>query len=638
MTSGRTTPRSRGRAFASAMLALLVVSVSLVASPTPASADDPTAKLLLMLDASGSMNGKDPSGSTKIKAAQKALTSVVNTLPADSQVGLRVYGATVQGGRPTPQACADTQLVHPIGPLDRPGLTKAINGFKAKGETPIAGSLKAAMGDLGTEGKRNIVLVSDGEESCVPDPCPVVKKLVDAGIDLRIDTVGFAVNAKARKQLECIARVGHGSYYDAKDADQLESSLTALSTRAVRPFVVRGTPIIGTPTTDNAPAMTPGLWTDSLTAGDGDYGSAKKFYVVKRTIPNSTLHISVSARPTSESGEVSIQSELIRFADAEPTGRTCLGLSGMAQPMDNSSVMSDSIDFPGTKSQGEWCTADAVPIWISRDRGGKTPLPIEILVMEEPPLTAGGETALPSPPMRRVPDATPSPMQGAQPAVGGGSFTDAPLITPGTWTEQYVPSETILYRVHLDWGQSLQLTVQNPRLSDAWRISTHYTAWIYGPDRAWAAIGNLGYTKGNSLAPLTRLTAPVTYANRDESMPTVSHTQLAGDYYIAISMPGTYGDNKGAGVPFPVTFRVDVTGTPQAPPPYATAVAATGTATPSPTATDSPSAAASVASAPVDAGPSPLPWILGGIGLAAVVIGGAAFVVSRQGRRRTDQH
>lgn len=102
------------------------------AAPTPApstgSGESVPGKLLLMLDASGSMLEADPSGLTRMDAAKQGLSAVVDKLPDNAQVGLRVYGATVMGGTPTPQACADTQLVHPIGTLDKTGLKAAIAG------------------------------------------------------------------------------------------------------------------------------------------------------------------------------------------------------------------------------------------------------------------------------------------------------------------------------------------------------------------------------------------------------------------------------------------------------------------------------------------------------------------------------
>ena len=201
------------RILAALITAATVTLTGAAQSASPAAAttsvDEPVpGKLLLMLDASGSMKAQDPSGLTKINAAKKALTGLVDALPDTAQVGLRVYGATVDGkGKPTAAACADTQLIHPIEALDKPTLTSTIKDIKALGETPIAHSLEEALNDLGTEGKRNIVLVSDGEESCVPDPCPTIKKLTTAGVDLQIDTVGFGVNAKARTQLQCLSLI-----------------------------------------------------------------------------------------------------------------------------------------------------------------------------------------------------------------------------------------------------------------------------------------------------------------------------------------------------------------------------------------------------------------------------------------------
>ena len=67
---------------------------------------------------------------------------MVRQLPATSNVGLRVYGASKDHG------CDDTTLVHPVTPLDRSGLRAAIRGFQPRGDTPIGRSLRAAATDL----------------------------------------------------------------------------------------------------------------------------------------------------------------------------------------------------------------------------------------------------------------------------------------------------------------------------------------------------------------------------------------------------------------------------------------------------------------------------------------------------------
>src|SRR5690349_14396798 len=182
------------------LLALMIVGAGLSA-PLPARADDST-KVLLLLDVSGSMNEKISSGGTKFAAAKRALKQVADALPAGSEVGLRVYGSEIATPKERDaQACKDTELVMPARPLNRNKMYQAVDSYKAVGETPIAYSLGRAVDDLGDQGRRVLVLISDGEESCAGDPCPVARKLADKGVDLQFNAVGLDVGSKARKQL-----------------------------------------------------------------------------------------------------------------------------------------------------------------------------------------------------------------------------------------------------------------------------------------------------------------------------------------------------------------------------------------------------------------------------------------------------
>lgn len=197
--------RRRSGVGMSALALLFAGLMALPPSAAQASPQDPTGnegenpRIMLVLDASGSMNGPDPSGVTKLDAAKTALTTALGSIPADAEVGLRVYGATVADQTPTTQACADTELAHPISALDVPGLTTAINSFTAVGHTPISYAVQEAAADLGADGKRHIILVSDGEKTWVADPCAAVQDVMASGINLQIDTVGFAVSDTARQ-------------------------------------------------------------------------------------------------------------------------------------------------------------------------------------------------------------------------------------------------------------------------------------------------------------------------------------------------------------------------------------------------------------------------------------------------------
>ena len=269
-------------------LALLVAATGLLVTPLPATAEEAT-KVHLLLDVSGSMNERISSGGTKFAAAQRAVKRVADAVPAGTQVGLRVYGSEIaEPKEQNPKACTDTELVLPIGPLNRGKLYRAVDSFEAKGETPIAYSLGKAVDDLGSSGKRVLILISDGEESCDGDPCPAARRLAKAGVDLQFNAIGLAVNSKARKQLQCIAKAGDGNYYDATNTSDLEEAVRRITQRALRPFQTTGTPVEGTVDEAGAPSIRVGQYKDKY-----DASNTPRYYRVSRT-PGSTVTASIA--------------------------------------------------------------------------------------------------------------------------------------------------------------------------------------------------------------------------------------------------------------------------------------------------------------------------------------------------------
>ena len=283
----------RLRAVLVGVLGLGLVLVGLGPVPRAEAAD--AAKLVLVLDSSGSMKQR-VGGARKIDIAKQALRTVIGGLPDDARVGLRVYGATVEN-RGDPGACTDSQLVVPIGTGNRPALRDEIAKYRPYGETPISYSLQQAAGDLGRTGRRTVVLVSDGEETCRADPCQTAAALAKRGIDLRFDVIGLRVSGSARNQLRCIADKGHGTYYDADNAAQIEDSLDKLATRAFRPFQLTGIPIEGSTSKTKAPVAKPGQYVDQLPGR----ASTPLYYRVPRTTPGSTIHVGFTARAVSSS-------------------------------------------------------------------------------------------------------------------------------------------------------------------------------------------------------------------------------------------------------------------------------------------------------------------------------------------------
>ena len=190
--------------------------------------------VLLILDASGSMNRVDDNGVVLIEGAQEALTRLVGVLPPGAQVGLRVYGHRVPNTDKA-NGCRDTELIVPVGPLDPSTMTDAINSFGAKGFTPIGLSLQEAANDLGGR-HGTIVLVSDGEDTCgTPDPCQVARELAVRGIDVSVHAVGFFLgnDDAARAQLQCIADETGGTFREVTSIEPLAAELGSLVMRAL---------------------------------------------------------------------------------------------------------------------------------------------------------------------------------------------------------------------------------------------------------------------------------------------------------------------------------------------------------------------------------------------------------------------
>ena len=195
----------------------------------------------LILDASGSMLQR-LEGKRRIAIARDVLTDLVtNTLPAGTPLALRIFGHR------TPDAC-QTDLDVPLAPLDPDKVAGIIAGTNAMNlaKTPIAQSLELVMQDLeGVEGRKLILLITDGEETCDGDPAAAVQALKDAGFDIRLNIIGFAIDDAALKSdFETWADLGGGRYFDAQGADELSGAVREALRPKFQVFDATGTVVV----------------------------------------------------------------------------------------------------------------------------------------------------------------------------------------------------------------------------------------------------------------------------------------------------------------------------------------------------------------------------------------------------------
>ena len=524
----------------STAIALATTLLLGIASFGPASAadGDSPGRMMLVLDSSGSMKEKASGGETKIAAAKQALGEVISSLPADQAVGLRVYGAKVFS-RDDAGACKDSQKVVDPGTDNRDALRRAVSSYKPYGETPIGYALQQAGKDLGGEGQRTIVLVSDGEPTCAPDPCKVAKDLSKQGIDLKIDVVGLDVSGKARDKLRCIASAGHGTYYDADDAESLTESLDVSSTRASRPFDLTGKPVEGTARAADAPVITRGQYLDTFGADDG------RWYQVKRSVTNSTFHVGVTHRSPRE-GNLGYMAYVGIYAGPDENRcsyETSFARGNIAYTAASSWKRGDD---PCNTANTLW--VNVKPASTQDDFAGD---PVEIVVYEEPPLAdPTGNDVAPMPAKPTWTTLTPgAPKTGIVP---GTSISNAPVVTDGSYALDINPGETQVVAVPLDWGQNLQAQFDG-KVTAQHHDSTFDSPWVQvlGPIREAVDTDDYGFdSKPDDWAPrLSRLPDGMTdyrtgsqsytigYRNRAEVEAHLSGSSLPGLRYVQVSYP-----------------------------------------------------------------------------------------------------
>ena len=194
----------------------------------------------VILDTSGSMR-KRLGGKRRIEVAKTALRKLLTeTLAEGTPLAVRTFGGP---GRGRQANCATTQAL-PLGPLRREAALRTVKKLKAakKTATPIAAAIDAVPTDLAdVKGLRSVVLITDGAASCEGDPRDAIEALLDAGVEVKLDVVGLALDDGALKsEMAEWAHLGGGAYYDAGSAGQLARSVASALSAPFRVSLIDG--------------------------------------------------------------------------------------------------------------------------------------------------------------------------------------------------------------------------------------------------------------------------------------------------------------------------------------------------------------------------------------------------------------
>ncbi|MEM7080337.1 MAG: hypothetical protein AAF513_17095 [Pseudomonadota bacterium] len=200
-------------------LTLLFTATLLTVGSTAAPAPDDAQRILYMIyDSSNSMWGPLADGERKYEAARIALGEFAENQDPQRPMALRIYGAQSKDD------CRDSQLMLEAAPGQQAKIRAAVEAVRPTGQTPIDYSLRAALRDLGDR-PADIVVVTDGIESCDADPCALLEAWQQTQTQINVHVVGLGLSAKEMRSMQCFAEATGNPVLDAQSTSELTAAL-----------------------------------------------------------------------------------------------------------------------------------------------------------------------------------------------------------------------------------------------------------------------------------------------------------------------------------------------------------------------------------------------------------------------------
>ncbi|MDQ1247627.1 MAG: Ca-activated chloride channel [Actinomycetota bacterium] len=189
------------------------------------------ARVLMVLDVSGSMGEPVDSGQTKLELAAQATSQAVDGFADNDEVGLWAF-STDRG--PGGEPWIDLVGIGPAGQT-RSEIQRVVAGLRPDGGTALYATTRQAqrqmLAALDTSRINAIVLLSDGRNEYPPDDNldSLLRQLQGESADttVRVFTIGYGEGADP-EVLQAIAEASAGAYYDATDPATIDQVLTSV--------------------------------------------------------------------------------------------------------------------------------------------------------------------------------------------------------------------------------------------------------------------------------------------------------------------------------------------------------------------------------------------------------------------------
>jgi len=194
--------------------------VESTAQPLSGATDDIKRTVILSMDVSNSMKGE------RFEAAKEAANTFLDNVPAGVDVGVVTFASDVELAQPPTQ--------------DLDAVRDVIAGLELSRETSLYDGVIEAVSASGTEGARDVLLLSDGRDTsntAIEDATTAIEKS-----GAKVDVVALAQEETDKALLQRLADAGNGQVLSADDPEALSALFASEAETLAQQVLVTAVP------------------------------------------------------------------------------------------------------------------------------------------------------------------------------------------------------------------------------------------------------------------------------------------------------------------------------------------------------------------------------------------------------------
>lgn len=182
-----------------------------------------------ILDGSGSMWGQIYE-QYKVVIMKEGIENYLEKVPEGIRFAVRAFG--LPGG----EGCSNTTLLVKPALNAEQDVLRAAKRMNPTGQAPIIFSLRKGLKDLeGIEGKKVLILIADGSDTCEKDMAGAIEKLSLSISSEEIHVIGIGLKEEEdRTDLKLLAAKANGSFNTASNRTQIREKITRIISRAIQ--------------------------------------------------------------------------------------------------------------------------------------------------------------------------------------------------------------------------------------------------------------------------------------------------------------------------------------------------------------------------------------------------------------------